>query len=284
MATPATGGAVDVTVPACWGGWPDGSADSQFLTVTDVRMAGVMDRCAVFHEMHVDGFFVMPNPWDVGSAVRLQKMGFPALATTSSGFAWSIGKEDQQVTRDELLGHVESLVAATEVPLNVDAERCYADDPAGVADTVSLIAATGAAGCSIEDYDPAAGAIEPLDVATERVAAAASAKAGMVLTARAEQHLYGPADLDDTIRRLCAYRDAGADVLYAPGLVDLDQIEAVVRAVERPINVLKLPAVPGLAALAGVGVRRVSTGGGLARAAYSAMRHAAEALLDELPG
>ena len=278
------GGAVDVTVPACWGEWPDGSADSQFLTVTDVRMAGVMDRCAVFHEMHVEGFFVMPNPWDVGSAVRLQKMGFPALATTSSGFAWSIGKEDQQVTRDELLGHVEALVAATEVPLNVDAERCYADDPAGVAHTVSLIAATGAAGCSIEDYDPAAGSIEPLDVATERVAAAASAKAGMVLTARAEQHLYGPADLDDTIRRLCAYRDAGADVLYAPGLVDLDQIEAVVRAVERPINVLKLPAVPNLAALAGVGVRRVSTGGGLARTAYSAMRHAAEALLEELPG
>ena len=200
----------------------------------------------------------------MGRRVRgaIAEVGFPALATTSSGFAWSIGKEDQQVTRDELLGHVESLVAATEVPLNVDAERCYADDPAGVARTVSLVAATGAAGCSIEDYDPAQGVVEPLDVATERVAAAASAKAGMVLTARAEQHLYGPADLDDTIRRLCAYRDAGADVLYAPGLVDLDQIEAVVRAVERPINVLKLPAVPDLATLAGVGVRRVSTGGG----------------------
>ncbi len=286
MATPGRRGVRSMSrCQLAAGEWPDGSAGSQFLTVTDVRMAGVMDRCAVFHELHVEGFFVMPNPWDVGSAVRLQKMGFPALATTSSGFAWSIGKEDQQVTRDELLGHVEALVAATEVPLNVDAERCYADDPAGVARHRLAHRRHGRGGLLDRGLRPGQlVSIEPLDVATERVAAAASAKAGMVLTARAEQHLYGPADLDDTIRRLCAYRDAGADVLYAPGLVDLDQIEAVVRAVERPINVLKLPAVPNLAALAGVGVRRVSTGGGLARTAYSAMRHAAAALLEELPG
>jgi 2-methylisocitrate lyase-like PEP mutase family enzyme len=244
-----------------------------------------MDRCETFRLLHAEGLFVMPNPWDVGSAVRLQAMGFPALATTSSGFAWSIGKQDQQVTRDELLRHVEALVAAIEVPLNVDAERCYADDPGGVARTVELIGATGAAGCSIEDYDPAKAAIDPVEVAVERVAAAASAAAssGLVLTARAEQHLYGSADLDDTIARLCAYGDAGADVLYAPGLVDLDQIEAVVRAVERPVNVLKLPAVPDLASLAGVGVRRISTGGALARTAYTAMRDAAAALLAELP-
>jgi 2-methylisocitrate lyase-like PEP mutase family enzyme len=244
-----------------------------------------MDRCETFRLLHAEGLFVMPNPWDVGSAVRLQAMGFPALATTSSGFAWSIGKQDQQVTLDELLRHVEALVAAIEVPLNVDAERCYADDPAGVARTVELIGATGAAGCSIEDYDPGKAAIDPLEVAVERVGAAASAAAssGLVLTARAEQHLYGSADLDDTIARLCAYRDAGAEVLYAPGIVDLDQIEVVVREVERPINVLKLPAVPDLAALAGVGVRRISTGGALARTAYTAMRDAAAALLAELP-
>lgn len=244
-----------------------------------------MDLCTTFRLLHDDGIFVMPNPWDVGSAKRLAEMGFPALATTSSGFAWSIGKQDQQVLLDELLPHVEALVAAIDIPLNVDAERCFADDAEGVARTVHFVGMAGAAGCSIEDYDPATRAIDPLDVAVERVAAAAEAAAGhgMVLTARAENHLYGAADLDDTIARLCAYRDAGAEVLYAPGIVDLDQIAAVVRAVERPVNVLKLPAVPDVATLASVGVRRVSTGGGLARVAYSAMRQAAQSLLDELP-
>ena len=244
-----------------------------------------MDRCATFRELHVEGIFIIPNPWDIGSAVRLAQLGFPALATTSSGFAWSIGKQDQQVTLDELLPHVEALAAAVDVPLNVDAERCYADDAAGVARTVDLLAAAGAAGLSIEDFDPATGAIDALEVAVDRVAAAAAAASrhGLVLTARTERHLYGAADLEETIVRLCAYRDAGAEVLYAPGLVDLDQIAAVVRAVERPINVLKLPAVPDVAALASVGVRRVSTGGGLARAAYSAMHHTAKDLLAQLP-
>ncbi len=244
-----------------------------------------MDRCATFRELHVEGIFIIPNPWDIGSAVRLAQLGFPALATTSSGFAWSIGKQDQQVTLDELLPHVEALAAAVDVPLNVDAERCYADDAAGVARTVDLLAAAGAAGLSIEDFDPATGAIDALEVAVDRVAAAAAAASrhGLVLTARTERHLYGAADLEETIVRLCAYRDAGAEVLYAPGLVDLDQIAAVVRAVERPINVLKLPAVPDVAALASVGVRRVSTGGGLARAAYSAMHHAAKDLWPSSP-
>jgi 2-methylisocitrate lyase-like PEP mutase family enzyme len=243
-----------------------------------------MDRCATFRALHEEGIFIIPNPWDIGSAVRLVELGFPALATTSSGFAWSIGKEDQQITLDDLLPHVEALAGAVDVPLNVDAERGYAADPGGVARTVDLLASAGAAGLSIEDFDPVRGAVDALDVAVERVAAAAAAAArhGLVLTARAENHLYG-GDLDDTITRLCAYRDAGAEVLYAPGLVDLDQIAAVVRAVERPINVLKLPAVPDVAALAGVGVRRVSTGGGLARAAYSAMRAAAKDLLAQLP-
>jgi len=244
-----------------------------------------MDMCETFRLLHADGIFVMPNPWDVGSAKRLADLGFPALATTSSGFAWSIGKQDQQVKLDELLPHVEALVAAVDVPLNVDAERGYADTPEGVGRTVHLLGLAGAAGCSIEDYDPVAGAVDPLDVAVERVAAAAAAGAahGIVLTARAENHLYCAADLDDTIARLIAYRDAGADVLYAPGLVDLDQIAAVVHAVARPVNVLKLPAVADVATLASVGVRRVSTGGSLARTAYAAMRHSAEELLAELP-
>ena len=244
-----------------------------------------MDMCETFRALHADGIFVMPNPWDVGSAKRLAGMGFPALATTSSGFAWSIGKQDQQVKLDELLPHVEALVAAIDVPLSVDAERGYADDADGVGRTVHLIGMAGAAGCSIEDFDPVTKTIDPLDVAVERVAAAVAAAAGhgMVVTARAENHLYGAGDLADTIARLTAYRDAGAEVLYAPGLVDLDQIAAVVRAVERPVNVLKLPAAPDVAALASVGVRRVSSGGGLARAAYSAMGQVAAALLDELP-
>ena len=215
----------------------------------------------------------MPNAWDAGSARLLAAMGFAALATTSSGHAASLGRVDQNVTLDELLAHVLALAAATDLPLSVDAERCFADDPAGVAETVEGIAAAGAAGCSIEDYDPRTGTIDPIEVAVPRVAAAASAASrhGLVLTARAENHLYGLGDLDDTIARLCAYRDAGAEVVYAPGLVDRSAIGRLVEAVQLPLNVLVLrngPSVPDLAAL---GVRRVSTGGGLTRAAYGAL-------------
>ena len=161
--------------------------------------------------------------------------------------------------------------------VSVDAERCFADDPAGVAETVRLVAEAGAAGCSIEDYDPRSGSIDPIEVAIERVAAAAEAasKHGMVLTARAENHLYGLDDLDDTITRLRAYRDAGADVLYAPGLVAADEIKRVVDEVGAPINVLAMRRTPPVPALAALGVRRVSTGGGLARAAYGALVAAA---------
>ncbi len=187
----------------------------------------------------------MPNPWDVGSARVLESLGFEALATTSDGFAWAIGKLDQQVTRDELIGHVTSIAAATELPLNVDSERCYPDEPGGIAETVALLADAGAAGFSIEDYDPASDSIEPVDVAAAKVAIAAetahSFPAPMVLTGRAENHIRGVDDLDDTIERLVAYRDAGADVVYAPGLANLDQIAAVVEAVGIPVNVLALP-------------------------------------------
>ena len=168
-----------------------------------------------FRELHADGIFVMPNPWDVGSAKLLASMGFEALATTSAGLAWSLGKLDMQVTRDELVAHVGRIADATPLPLNVDSERCFPDEPGGVAETVRLLADAGAAGCSIEDFDPATGEIEPLDVAAGRVAIAAGA-GPLVLTARAENHLHGIDDLNDTIARLVAYRDAGADVLYAP--------------------------------------------------------------------
>ena len=224
----------------------------------------------------------MPNPWDVGSARLLESLGFEALATTSAGFAWSIGKPDQGVSRDELVAHVAGLAAATSLPLNVDSERCYPDDPGGVARTVELLAEAGAAGFSIEDYNPSTGRIDDTEEAAARVRAAADTAHRladpMVLTGRAENHIRGVQDLDDTIARLIAYHDAGADVVYAPGLADLDQIRAVVEAVGAPLNVLALPHGPTVSELASVGVRRVSTGGALARSAYGALLAGAQEL------
>jgi 2-methylisocitrate lyase-like PEP mutase family enzyme len=238
-----------------------------------------VDRFRELHER--DRLFLLPNPWDVGSAKILAALGFEALATTSAGFALAIGKPDQQVTRDELVAHVSELAAATQLPLNVDSERLYPDDAGGVAETVRLLADAGAAGCSIEDYDPKTGQIGDVGAAAERVGVAAEAARGrLVLTGRAENRLYGVGDLDDIIARLIAYRDAGADVVYAPGLTDLDEIERVVKAVRVPVNVLALRSGPSVAELASVGVRRVSTGSGLARAAYGAFVAAAEELRD----
>jgi 2-methylisocitrate lyase-like PEP mutase family enzyme len=239
-----------------------------------------MDKRERFRALHESSLFVMPNAWDVGSARLLASVGFQAIATTSSGHAASLGKGDMQVTRDELLAHVEALVGAVDVPVSVDAERCFAEDPAGVAQTVELIAAAGAAGCSIEDYDPATDAIDAIDIATERVAAAVEAahRHGMVLTARAENQLHAIDDLDDTIERLRAYRAAGADCVYAPGLVDPAAIERVVTAVDAPVNVLAMRRGPSVPELAALGVRRVSTGGGLARVAYGALLTAAREL------
>jgi 2-methylisocitrate lyase-like PEP mutase family enzyme len=239
-----------------------------------------MDRGARFRDLHREGLFVMPNAWDVGSARLLVSVGFEAIATTSSGHAASLGRADQQVTRDELLAHVEALAASVDVPLSVDAERCFADDPAGVAETVELIADAGASGCSIEDYDPSTDAIDAVDAATERVAAEVEAahRHGMVLTARAENHLHGIDDLDDTIERLRAYRAAGADCVYAPGVVDPADIKRLVTAVEAPVNVLAMRGGPSIPELAALGVRRVSTGGHLARVAYGALLTAAREL------
>jgi 2-methylisocitrate lyase-like PEP mutase family enzyme len=244
------------------------------------------DRRARFRALHAgDELFVMPNPWDVGSARLLAACGFHALATTSAGYAWALGKLDTQVTRDELVSHVGSVAAATPLPLNVDSERCYPDEPGGVSRTVSLLAEAGAAGCSIEDWNPATGRIDDLEVAAERVAEAADAAHAlgepMVLTGRAENHLHGIDDLDDTIARLVAYREAGADCLYAPWLRDLDQVARVVDAVGAPVNVLTVPGGPTIEQLASVGVRRVSTGSLLASAAYGALVAGARELLEE---
>jgi 2-methylisocitrate lyase-like PEP mutase family enzyme len=235
---------------------------------------------ARFAQLHESGCFIMPNAWDVGSARILVSLGFEAIATTSSGHAASLGRMDQQVTLEELLAHVGALVDAVDVPVSVDAERCFADDAPGVAVAVERIAATGAAGISIEDYEPASG-IDAIDVAVERVAAAAEVtrSTGMVLTARAENHLYGVDDLEDTITRLTAYHEAGADVVYAPWLADIAQIATVVTATAAPVNVLARVDGPGVSELAEIGVRRVSTGGALAFAAYGAMAAAARELL-----
>jgi 2-methylisocitrate lyase-like PEP mutase family enzyme len=244
----------------------------------------VADRRARFHELHAsEGIFVMPNPWDVGSARLLESCGFEALATTSAGYAWLLGKEDHAVTRDELVAHVAELATVVDVPLSVDSERCFASDPAGVAETVRLLAGAGAAGCSIEDWDPENGRIDDPGHATELVAAAVEAAHDrddpLVLTARAENHLHGVSDLDDTIARLIAYRAVGADCVYAPGLTDPGQIAAVVEAVEAPVNVLALSGAPSVPELGEVGVRRVSTGSLLARTAYGAMLAGARELL-----
>jgi 2-methylisocitrate lyase-like PEP mutase family enzyme len=243
-------------------------------------------RRARFRELHAgEGLFVLPNPWDVGSARILASLGFQALATTSAGLAWSLGTLDGHVTRSELVAHVAALASATDVPLAVDSEGCFPDEPGGVRETVRLLAEAGAAGCSIEDWDPATGAIEDVGRAAERVGEAAEAAHALdpplVLTGRAENHLHGVDDLGDTIARLTAYRDAGADCVYAPGLTSIESIGAVVEAVGVPVNVLALPTAPPVDELARVGVRRVSTGGLLAGAAYGALAAAARELHGE---
>jgi 2-methylisocitrate lyase-like PEP mutase family enzyme len=244
------------------------------------------ERRARFRALHErEQLFVMPNPWDIGSARLLAAAGFEALATTSAGFAWSLGKLDQNVSRDELVAHVATLAAATDLPLNVDSERCYPDEPGGVTRTVALLTEAGAAGFSIEDFNPDTGGIDDVGLAAQRVTEAveASRKQDMplVLTGRAENHIRGVDDLEDTIARLIAYRDAGAEVVYAPGLTDLVQIARVAEAVRIPLNVLALPSGPSLGELESVRVRRVSTGSLLAGAAYGALLAGANELREE---
>ncbi len=235
-----------------------------------------------FRELHDKGFFVMPNPWDVGSAVRLELMGFKALATTSSGHAASLGRQDQEVRFDELCEHVTALTAAVGVPLNVDAERLFAETPDECATNLVTLAQCGAAGVSIEDYNPATGTIESVEVFVEKVeACAASARDhGIVLTARAENHLYGIDNLADTITRLQAFRTAGADVVYAPGLIESMDIGRLVDEVGGAVNVLLRESGPTVSELAALGVRRAGTGGMLANVAYRAMQRSAQDLLE----
>lgn len=223
----------------------------------------------------------MPNAWDVGSARVLQSLGFEAIATTSSGFAASLGRHDQNVSLDELVVHVADMCEAVDIPVSVDAEAGYADEAEDLKMTVRQLASFGASGISIEDYIPARGLLDTEEAAA-RVSrfVEAATQYGLTVTARAENHLYGVDDLADTIGRLSSYRDAGADVLYAPGLVDLDDIAQVVSAVEAPINVLLTPRGPTVDQLGEVGVRRVSTGGALAFAAYGALAAGASELLE----
>jgi 2-methylisocitrate lyase-like PEP mutase family enzyme len=235
------------------------------------------EAAARFLDLHVPGRpLLLPNPWDVGSAKLLVSLGFAALATTSSGFAGTLGRPDGQVTCDEVLTHARALVAAVGVPVSADLENGFADDPAGVRDAVRAAAETGLAGCSVEDWSGTE--LYDVSLATERIAAAAGS--GVVLTARAENHIRGNPDLRDTIRRLQAYEQAGADCLYAPGLVSLDDIRAVVSSVGAPVNVLARPGMAPVAELAAAGVARISVGGAFAQAALGALTRAGRELLE----
>jgi 2-methylisocitrate lyase-like PEP mutase family enzyme len=245
------------------------------------------DKAQRFLSLHRPGEpLLMPNPWDLGSARLLASLGFEALATTSSGFAATLGRIDGSVTRDEALVHAAVIVAATDLPVSADLENAFADDPAGVAETIRLGAEVGLAGGSVEDFtgrgdDP----IYDLRFAAERVAAAAAAahtgSVRFVLTARAENYLHGRPDLADTIARLQAYQEAGADVLYAPGLRRLDDIRRLIREVDRPVNVLVLDGMPPVAELAEAGVSRISVGGSFAFAAIGAVVNAANELREQ---
>jgi 2-methylisocitrate lyase-like PEP mutase family enzyme len=237
-----------------------------------------------FRSLHVPGRpLVMPNPWDAGSAKLLESQGFQALATTSSGFAATLGRLDGSVTREEAIAHAATIVSAVSVPVSADLENGFADEPDGVAQTIRLAVDAGLAGCSVEDFsgrddDP----IYDAGLARERIAAAVESAAGeIVITARAENLLHGRKDLGDTIARLQSFQEVGADVLYAPGLRKLDDIRSVVESLDRPVNVLALPGGPTIPELAEAGVGRVSVGGGFAWVAAGAVVEAARELLDQ---
>jgi 2-methylisocitrate lyase-like PEP mutase family enzyme len=239
------------------------------------------DTAKHFIELHrSERPLLLPNPWDLGSAKLLAWLGFKALATTSGGFAASLGRLDGNVRREEAIAHAVAIAEATALPVSGDFENCFADEPAGVAETVTLAREAGIAGCSVEDWSGSE--IYSLAMATERVAAAAEAahagSAGLVLTARAENHVRGHHDLDDTIERLVAYEHAGADVLFAPRLRGIEQIQAVLKAVGRPLNVLVWQDVPPISELAQAGVSRVSVGSSFAFAAYGGLVEAAREL------
>jgi len=240
-------------------------------------------KAEAFRALHQrDSAFIIPNPWDIGTAKLLAHLGFEALATTSAGYAFSVGRQDNAIGRDETMEHAKAIVSATDLPVSADLENAFGDDPETVAETFRLAAATGLAGGSIEDAtarpdDP----IYDHELAVERVRAAAEVTHSLpfpfMLTARAENYLVGRRDIKDTIKRLQSYQEAGADVLYAPGLTSRDDIAAVVSSVDRPVNVVMgLQGVQlSLAELSGIGVKRISVGSALSRAALGAFLRAA---------
>jgi 2-methylisocitrate lyase-like PEP mutase family enzyme len=239
-----------------------------------------MDVRQQFRDLH-RAPFVIPNPWDVGSARILASLGFSALATTSGGFANALGRLDGGVTREEALEHARQIAAATPLPVSADLENGFGDAPEVVADTIALASRTGLAGCSIEDYAADRG-LYPFELAVDRVRAAVEASrkdsSPLVITARCENFLRGNPDFADTIRRLQAYQEAGADVLYAPGLRTADDVRRVVAEVDRPVNALVLPGGPTVRELFAAGAMRVSTGSALAAAAQDALVQAAREL------
>jgi 2-methylisocitrate lyase-like PEP mutase family enzyme len=245
------------------------------------------DRTAEFHRLHSSGCFVMANPWDVGSARALEQMGFKALATTSAGFAWTLGRTDTQATRDEVLEHLRLVADAVSVPVNADFEGGYAVDPAEVAANVKLAAETGIAGLSIEDSSgDAADPLLEFELAVERVRAARSAidesGTGIVLTGRSEGFVCGRPDIDETVRRLRAYAEAGADCLYAPRIEKVEHVAAIVSAVApKPVNLLINAPFTTVAEAAGLGVRRISVGGTLARVAWGGFLQAAREIAED---
>ena len=238
---------------------------------------------ATFRALHEGEPFVIPNPWDAGSARMLAALGFRALATTSSGFAFTRGRRDGEVTLDELVEHVAAVDAATDLPVSVDLENGLAGDAEGVAAALARVAEAGAAGASIEDWDRDGGRLYELEEALDRLRGAVEAARRLphpfVLTGRAENHIRGNPDLDDTIARLRAYEEAGADVLYAPGLETKEQVRAVCTGVGKPVNVLARPSLT-FAELVEAGAQRVSVGGSLAWSAVNAAAAAAEAIRD----
>jgi methylisocitrate lyase len=250
-------------------------------------MSALTDRCRVFRELHRSGCFVIPNPWDLGSARLLAGLGFPALATTSSGFAWSLGRRDNHVSLEEALVHIRTIAEGVDLPVNADFEGGFAVEPAGVAANVALAARSGVAGLSIEDStgDPSSPLFD-FALAVDRIRGAREAidrsGTGVLLTGRSEGFIVGRPDLGETIRRLTAYAEAGADCLYAPGIRSKEEIVAVVRAVApKPVNVLVGGDFTTVRELAAVGVRRISVGGALARAAWGGFLQAAREIAEQ---
>jgi len=251
-------------------------------------MSSQVEKGESFRALHQrQHAFIIPNPWDAGAARLLAQLGFEALATTSAGFAFSVGRPDRTVDRREVLAHVATIVSASPLPVSADLENGFGDSPETVAETIRLTAAAGAVGGSIEDMLRQSHSIYERQHAADRVRAAAEAARSLpfsfMLTARAENYIAGHPDLNDTIRRLQSYQEAGADVLYAPGLTTREQIAAVVSSVDRPVNVLMgLRGVQlNLAELSAIGVRRISVGSGLARVALGAFLRAAREMRDQ---